>query len=59
VGEVLIIRLMRNGNEDIVAWFYEKSGIFTVKSPYRLVVSEDLPTAPPDQGAWGVTLSST
>jgi hypothetical protein len=30
------IRLAQTGHEDFVSWFYEKSGIFTVKSVYKL-----------------------
>jgi ribonuclease HI len=41
VAKVLKIRPMRNRHEDIIAWFYETSGIFTVKSAYRLAINED------------------
>jgi hypothetical protein len=41
VEEVLRIRPSWYGNEDTITWFYEKSVIFTVKSAYRLVISED------------------
>jgi hypothetical protein len=40
VEEVLKIRPMRNRHEDIIAWFYETSSIFTVKSAYRLAINE-------------------
>jgi hypothetical protein len=30
---------MQNGEEDFVAWAWEKSGIFTVKSAYQLALS--------------------
>jgi hypothetical protein len=35
-AEVLKIRSMQIGEEDFIAWFYEKTGIFTVKSAYKL-----------------------
>jgi hypothetical protein len=38
VVEVLKIRPMQNGVDDMVAWHYERSGIFTVKSAYQLAV---------------------
>jgi hypothetical protein len=34
VAEVLKIGPIHCGEEDFVAWFYEKSGIFTVRSAY-------------------------
>jgi hypothetical protein len=34
--EVLKNRPMQNSEEDFIAWFYEKTGIFTVKSAYKL-----------------------
>jgi hypothetical protein len=37
--EVLKIWPMQQNQDDMVAWFYEKSGIFTVKSAYQLAVS--------------------
>jgi hypothetical protein len=40
VDEVLKIRPMQHGREDFMAWYYEKSGIFTVKSAYRLAVED-------------------
>jgi hypothetical protein len=40
VEDVLRIRPMRHGRDDMVAWAYEKSGIFTVKSDYRLAMNE-------------------
>jgi hypothetical protein len=34
--EVMKIRPMQNGEDDFIAWFYEKTGIFTFKSAYML-----------------------
>ncbi|PNT75005.1 hypothetical protein BRADI_1g26161v3 [Brachypodium distachyon] len=34
--EILKIKLLPAGNDDFIAWHYEKSGIFTVRSAYRL-----------------------
>jgi hypothetical protein len=36
VEEILKIKLPSRGNEDIVAWHYEKTGCFSVRSAYRL-----------------------
>jgi hypothetical protein len=41
VEAVLKICPMQWGEENRVAWFYEKSGIFTVKSAYRLALNSD------------------
>lgn len=41
VEEVLKIRLSDSIQEDHIAWYYEKSGMFTVKSAYRLAVQTD------------------
>jgi hypothetical protein len=41
VEEVLKIKPARYGNEDTIAWFHERTGIFTVKSAYRLAMSEE------------------
>jgi hypothetical protein len=38
VDEVMKIRPMQYGYEDFVAWYYEKSRIFTVKSAYKLTI---------------------
>jgi hypothetical protein len=43
VQEVLKVRLSERVPEDHVVWFYETSGIFTVRSAYRLAVSLDTP----------------
>jgi hypothetical protein len=43
VQEVLKVRLSNRAPEDHVAWFYEISGIFTVRSAYHLVVTLDKP----------------
>jgi hypothetical protein len=32
------IKIYGSAHEDLLAWHYEKSGVFTVKSPYRLSV---------------------
>ena len=36
VAEILKIKLPRRGEEDIIAWHYEKTGCFSVRSAYRL-----------------------
>jgi hypothetical protein len=41
VEAILRIRLSDREGEDMLAWFYEKSGIFTVKSAYRLALSNE------------------
>jgi ribonuclease HI len=38
VDEVLKIRLSDRAPEDHIAWFYEKSGLFSVRSAYHLAV---------------------
>jgi hypothetical protein len=35
-AEVLKIKPMQRGEDDFIAWFYEKTSIFTVRSAYRL-----------------------
>jgi hypothetical protein len=47
VEAVLRIRLSERMEEDFVAWFYEKSGIFTVKSAYQLAASIELASGRP------------
>jgi hypothetical protein len=49
--EVLKIRPMQQDQDDVVAWFYEESGIFTIKSAYQLVVL--LENANDNQGGSG------
>jgi hypothetical protein len=39
--EVLKIRLSERTPDDTIAWHYETTGIFTVKSAYRLAQQED------------------
>jgi hypothetical protein len=39
--EVLKIRLSRRDNEGFLAWHYEKSGLFTIRSAYKLVLQEE------------------
>jgi hypothetical protein len=41
VQEALKLRLFARAPDDHVAWMYEKSGIFTVRSAYHLAVSID------------------
>jgi hypothetical protein len=41
VEEVLKTRLSGRRQEDFVAWHYEKSGIFSVRSAYHLAVQID------------------
>jgi hypothetical protein len=48
VAEVLKIRPMQDGEEDFNAWFYEKLGIFTVKSAYRLAQESEHMTSHDD-----------
>jgi len=38
--EILKIHIPKVHMNDKVAWFYEKNGIFTVRSAYRLAVQE-------------------
>jgi hypothetical protein len=42
VEAVLRIRLFDMLQQDYIAWFYEKSGIFTVRSAYHLSVTSEL-----------------
>lgn len=42
--EVLKIRLSDRIEEDFLAWHHEKSGIFSVRSAYRLALQQDQPT---------------
>ena len=37
--EICSIKLPRSGGSDVLAWHYEKSGVFSVRSAYRLAVS--------------------
>jgi hypothetical protein len=41
VNEVLKIRLSERIPDDHIAWFYERSGIFTVRSAYKLAVEAE------------------
>lgn len=41
IDEVMKIRLSDRVQEDYVAWHYEKSGLFTVRSAYHLAVRLD------------------
>jgi hypothetical protein len=41
VNEVLKIRLSERIQDDHIAWFYERSGVFTVKSAYKLAVEAE------------------
>ena len=41
-AEVLKIKLPRSVCEDFVAWDYEKSGNFTLRSAYKLALNEKL-----------------
>jgi hypothetical protein len=40
-NEVLRIRLANRNEEDIIAWHYEKTGVFTVRSAYKLALEID------------------
>jgi hypothetical protein len=40
-NEVLKIRLTDRGKEDCIAWHYEKSGTFTVRSAYKLALERE------------------
>jgi len=39
VEEILKIPIHKRGSEDLIAWHSEKSGVFSVRSAYRLGVS--------------------
>jgi hypothetical protein len=41
IEAVLRIRLSERTEHDFVAWYYEKSGLFTVKRAYQLAVKSD------------------
>jgi hypothetical protein len=41
VAEVLKIWLTKNGDEDILAWHLEHTGVFTVQSAYKIALEED------------------
>ena len=41
VDEVLKIRLPQSTSEDFIAWYFERSGVFSVRSAYRLAVNEN------------------
>jgi hypothetical protein len=55
VDEVLKIRPMKHGRDDFVAWYYEKSCIFIVKSGYRLAVENMRRNEGLDAGSSGAT----
>jgi len=40
VDHILGIRLPRSPVADFIAWHYEKTGVFSVKSAYRLAMVE-------------------
>ena len=40
VDEVLKIRLPQSTSEDFIAWHFERSGVFSVRSAYRLAVND-------------------
>jgi hypothetical protein len=42
VAEVLKIRIPQRGGEDFVAWHYEKSGLFSVRSAYKLALDSEM-----------------
>jgi hypothetical protein len=39
--EVLKVRLTERAEEDFIVWHFERSGVFTVKSAYRLAMDSD------------------
>jgi hypothetical protein len=41
IEEICKIRLSERMHEDVIAWHYEKSGILSVKSAYRLALEQD------------------
>jgi hypothetical protein len=41
IEEVLKLRLPERGGDEFVAWHYEKSGIFAVKSAYMLALRNE------------------
>jgi hypothetical protein len=50
--EICNIKLPRAGGRDVLAWHYEKSGVFSVRSAYRLAVSiQNLARAPASSSA--------
>jgi hypothetical protein len=41
IEEVLKLRLLERGGDDFIAWHYEKTGIFPIKSAYMLVLKDE------------------
>ena len=39
--EILKLRILRVGEGDFIAWHHEKSGLFFVKSAYRLALAQE------------------
>jgi len=52
VDEILKIKIPAGDTEDLIAWHYEKSGVFSVRSAYRLALACDQ-----DLGAVGSSLA--
>jgi hypothetical protein len=42
VEEIMKIKTSRHNEEDFVAWFPEKNGMFTVRSAYRLMLHREM-----------------
>jgi hypothetical protein len=55
VEEVLKIRPMQHERDDFMAWYYERSRIFTVRSAYRLAAEEKRRREGLDAGSSGAT----
>ena len=47
VEEILKIKLY-SSSKDIIAWHYERYGIFSVKSAYKLALNMSTVTEPPN-----------
>jgi hypothetical protein len=41
IEEISKIRLSDRMEEDAIAWYYEKSGIFSVRSAYKLAIQQE------------------
>jgi hypothetical protein len=52
IDEISKIRLSERMEEDIIAWHYEKSGIFSVRSTYKLALQQE------NKGKWDMGSSA-
>jgi hypothetical protein len=55
---ILNIPLQRNGDEDFYAWNFERTGIYTVKSAYRALVTQRERSALEDETAMGTSAAN-